>query len=336
MIGPAAVELEAARADHEGVRAAGPVAGDALPAPTTSTGAGVVTERRRAAQPRALSDHERAEVLEVLHSAPVRRRVPGHGVGDPARRRHLSGVAGHDVPAPAPTTRRCGRAAPPGHPPAEDRVPSWPPRHRTTSGPGTSPACVARANGTSSTSTCCWTCSRATCPAGCSPPSRTPSSPDASSTKPCPPRPRPHRVDDPLRPWCPRRQAGRPAARHARDHPVGHQTENAQRQPLLRSPVPHHEIPAPVPDLLRRHRRRPRVLRRVLRLAQLRAPPLRHRVPHPGVGLLRHRPRDPPTTRPPSTAPSPPTPNASSPVHHTTRLPEIVYINPPQEAIGTH
>ena len=68
MIGPAAVELEAhvptatacallgrSRATHYRRR---------QPAPEP----GVVTERRRAAQPRALSETERVEVLDVLHS----------------------------------------------------------------------------------------------------------------------------------------------------------------------------------------------------------------------------------------------------------------------------
>ena len=68
MIGPAAVELEAhvptatacallgrSRATHYRRR---------QPAPEP----GVVTEQRRAAQPRALSETERAEVLDVLHS----------------------------------------------------------------------------------------------------------------------------------------------------------------------------------------------------------------------------------------------------------------------------
>ena len=65
--------------------------------------------------------------------------------------------------------------------------------------------------------------------------------------------------------------------------------------PVLREPVPDHEVPAGLPRAVRRHRRRPRLLHRLLRLAQLRPPPLRHRVPHPRLGLLGHRNRD---TRP--------------------------------------
>ena len=38
MIGPAAIELESSSADHSGVRTARPVSGNALPAPTTTSG----------------------------------------------------------------------------------------------------------------------------------------------------------------------------------------------------------------------------------------------------------------------------------------------------------
>ena len=68
MIGPAAIELE----DHMPTTTACAALGRSRathyrrrrPAPDP----GVVAERRRAAQPRALSDAERAEVLETLHS----------------------------------------------------------------------------------------------------------------------------------------------------------------------------------------------------------------------------------------------------------------------------
>ena len=69
MIGPAAVELEAhvptTRACELLGRSQATHYRHRRPAPEP----GVVAERRRAAQPRALSETERAGVLDVLHSA---------------------------------------------------------------------------------------------------------------------------------------------------------------------------------------------------------------------------------------------------------------------------
>ena len=52
-----------------------------------------------------------------------------------------------------------------------------------------------------------------------------------------------------------------------------------------------------VPRPVRVHRRRPQLLRHVLRVLQPRAPPLRHRAAHTRVRALRHRHRNPRTTR---------------------------------------
>ena len=122
-----------------------------------------VTERRRAAQPRALSETERAEVLEVLHSDRFVDESPatvwatlldeGTYLASPSTMYRLlrQTHGGVSSGAARPPTR-------PGH------DPSWTRRHPTTSGRGISPDSAGPANGTSSTSTCCWTCSRATCP----------------------------------------------------------------------------------------------------------------------------------------------------------------------------
>ena len=57
------------------------------------------------------------------------------------------------------------------------------------------------------------------------------------------------------------------------------------------------EVLPGVPRPVRLDRRRPSVLRRVLRLLQPRAPPQRDRPAHPRLGALRHRGRDPRPTR---------------------------------------
>ncbi len=144
-----------------------------------------VIERRRAAHPRALSDDERAEVLEVLHSDRFVDESPttvwatlldeGRYLASPATMYRLLRAAHGTV-----IERRRQAAHPPRSRPelaaqAPNDIWSW--DITGLRGP---------ANGTSSASACCWTCSRATCRAGCSPPSRTPSSPAASSTRPSP------------------------------------------------------------------------------------------------------------------------------------------------------
>lgn len=69
-----------------------------------------------------------------------------------------------------------------------------------------------------------------------------------------------------------------------------------QRQPVQRKPIQDPQVLPGVPRTVRQHRRRPSVLRRVLRALQPRAPSRRHRAAHPRLGPLRHRSRGPSPT----------------------------------------
>ena len=108
-----------ADADHRhpaGVPGAGRLAGDDLPSPTPARAAG--RARPRPTPARALSGPERQQVLDVLHSRAVRRRLAGGDVGDAAGRGHLPVLDPDDVPDPRRPPRRRAGAARPAHPPA--------------------------------------------------------------------------------------------------------------------------------------------------------------------------------------------------------------------------
>ena len=80
----------------------------------------------------------------------------------------------------------------------------------------------------------------------------------------------------------------------ARSHSRPHVSND---NPYSRGELQDPQVLPGVPRPVRLDRRRPRVLRRVLRSLQPRPPPRRHRAAHPGVGPLRHRRRDPRPTR---------------------------------------
>ena len=78
------------------------------------------------------------------------------------------------------------------------------------------------------------------------------------------------------------RQAGRVPARRSRRHQDAQPPVHLQRQPLQRGALQDAEVPARVPRPVRLDRARPRALPRVLRLVQPPAPPLRDRPDDPG------------------------------------------------------
>ncbi len=105
-----------------------------------------------------------------------------------------------------------------------------------------------------------------------------------------------------------------------------------QRQPLLGVAVQDAQVLPGLPEALRQHRRRPVVLRRVLRALQQRAPPLGHRPAHPGRRPLRPAEAvrekrqvvlDAAYASMPGTLPA---------ATHAPRIPEVFWINRPEEA----
>ena len=82
----------------------------------------------------------------------VRRPGPGRGLGDPAGRGRLPGVASRRSTGCCAPPARPANAA--GRPPTRRRSnPSWSRPARTRCGPGTSPSCTARRNGPTTTCT---------------------------------------------------------------------------------------------------------------------------------------------------------------------------------------
>ena len=78
-----------------------------------------------------------------------------------------------------------------------------------------------------------------------------------------------------------------PTAGHAGHHQVPQPAARLRRQPVLREPVQDPEVPAGVSRPLRQHRTRPGLLRHVLPLAEPRASPLGPWPADPGDGPLR-------------------------------------------------
>jgi putative transposase len=298
-------------------------------------------QRVRAAQPRALSAAERIALHRVLDSKEhvVRRRrrsTPSSWTRASTWRRcpRCTGCC-------ATTTRYASAAGRPRTRRPRSRS-CWPPS-RTRSTPGTSPSCSARRSGPTTTCTCSSPVRahrylqplRARLDAGPRrerPPRRGAARRHhrqaAHRPRPAHPPRRPRLADD-------GQAGGVPAGRSRRDQ-VALPAALLQRQPVLREPVPDHEVPPRVPRALRQLPGCARLLWPVLRLVQRRPPSLRHRVPHPAdvhygrAELVRARRADVLTAayakHPERFVGKPPQPPA---------LPTAVWINEPQEDPAT-
>ena len=129
--------------DAPGVCAHGPGPGVALPpgrGPAARSAGAALLAAEQAVRRRV------RRAVGPVALAGLRRPGPRPGVGDPARRRHLSGVDLHHVPGSSQPKARSanGAARPPIRP---GSAPSWSPADRTRCGRGTSPSCKGPSKG---------------------------------------------------------------------------------------------------------------------------------------------------------------------------------------------
>ncbi len=197
-------------------------------------------ERVPVTQPRALSEVERKEVLRVLHE-------PDHVDEAPATvyaKLLDDGVYLASVPTMYRILRAAGEVR-------ERRRQATHPAHKKPELIATAPNEVWSWDITKLLGPVKWTyCGQSAARRSDRPPTHSP----RPAHRPL----RSGRADD--------RQARRPPARRPRCHQVSLEAPREQRQPLLREPVPHSEVPTRFPSTLRQFRGCPRPQRPVLRL----------------------------------------------------------------------